>query len=542
MCILLTLTTYALSAPIHVAASKDNVARVKTLLKKSPKLLNARDKDQSTPLHYAVISGKTGVLKFLLSKNAQVNLKRNDGATPLHVAVAMRKKDVINMLVRKGAKADLSNMVINFPKGSIVTRNGKKIAGMQKGGVLKSDDVISGGSNGNLDIYIGSLAAIRVKPATQVSIQKVEKIKGGIDVQIRLRNGTLLTRLRKLTGQSRFILETPGAVAAARGTAYLTKYENNITEVLVAEGQVAVSLTDAPAQEVVVGESQKVEVDKILPVVATTVTAFDSDVVKELLSVQPPQNAVVVVNPKDGAELVWVPAGEFIMGSTEAQVAAMKSLLSNITNPGPAQLLESEKPQHKVYLDGYWVYKNEVTVAQYRKFCTETSKTFPDAPKWGWIDSHPIVNVTWQDAVDYAKWAGTSLLTEAQWEKASRGPDGRTYPWGDQWDTSKCNEVSRGPNRTQPVGSYPNGKSPYGCMDMAGNVWEWCADWYAPDYYNNTPGSNPTGPSDGVTRVLRGSSWTNANLYDYPFQCAHRHYYNPTEHEAFIGFRCGWTP
>ena len=174
-----------------------------------------------------------------------------------------------------------------------------------------------------------------------------------------------------------------------------------------------------------------------------------------------PKRVEAGINPKDGAEMVWVPAGEFLMGSTDDEG------------------VRDERPQRKVYLDGYWMYKTEVTVAQYRKFCEATNREMPEAPEWGWKEDHPVVNVSWHDAVDYAKWAGASLPTEAQWEKAARGTDGRVFPWGNEWDAGACaNSVSWSLKGTKPVGSCPAGASPYGCVDMAGNAWEWCADWY----------------------------------------------------------------
>ncbi|MEI7831767.1 MAG: SUMF1/EgtB/PvdO family nonheme iron enzyme, partial [bacterium] len=118
------------------------------------------------------------------------------------------------------------------------------------------------------------------------------------------------------------------------------------------------------------------------------------------------------VNTKDTAQLAWVPAGDFTRG----------------TIPGFG--MQAEHPQSTITLDGYWIYRDEVTVAQYQAFCTATSRNMPTAPSWGWIATHPIVNVTWNDAKDYADWAGVKLPTEAQWEKAARGTDKRNYPWG----------------------------------------------------------------------------------------------------------------
>jgi len=250
-----------------------------------------------------------------------------------------------------------------------------------------------------------------------------------------------------------------------------------------------------------------------------------------------PKAIDVKVNPKDGAEMVWVPAGEFLMGSSDDDVAQ----LLNENPEWGAERFNDEKPQREVYLDGYWMYKHEVTVAQYRKFCEETYREMPPAPKSGWKDDHPMVMVTWTDASAYAKWAGMSLPTEAQWEKAARGTEGRIYPWGNTWDAEKCNNYESGAKQTKPVGSYTSGASPYGCMDMAGNVWEWCSDWYDRDYYKSGPSRNPTGPKDGSCRVLRGGGWGSngglcraAGRYDY-------YSFNPVNWGSdSLGFRlCG---
>jgi len=249
------------------------------------------------------------------------------------------------------------------------------------------------------------------------------------------------------------------------------------------------------------------------------------------------------INPIDNATMVWVPAGGFLRGST--------------ANTGGGD----ESPQRSILLNGYWIYKYEVTVAQYRKFCTATGQTLPPFPtgyswldKSGWNDpalqNHPIVNVTWFDAKEYADWTGTYLPTEAQWEKASRGIDGRNYPWGglattsdhyNGWDETKCansyNSSSIGKS-TWPVGSFPQGASIYGAMDMAGNAWEWCSDWYQSDYNNVSPASNPIGPETGALRIRRGGSWCDGDfgyIYD---RCAARNDSDPSGVWFGDGFRC----
>ena len=235
------------------------------------------------------------------------------------------------------------------------------------------------------------------------------------------------------------------------------------------------------------------------------------------------------INPQDGAEMILIPAGEFLMGSNDGN--------------------DSEPPQRKVHLDGYYIYKNLVTVAQYYKFSVANGRTMPSAPSWGWKEDHPIVNVSWEDAKAYCKWAGGYLPTEAKWEKAARGTDGCKYPWGDTWDVSRlhCSDKRYGnAGSTAPIGSFPAGQSPYGLLDMAGNVWEWCADRYSKDYYKSAPAHNPLGPSNQKNglfqkeisysrRVVRGGSWSDGNPVF--FRAAYRDWLNPADWNDGYGFR-----
>jgi len=256
------------------------------------------------------------------------------------------------------------------------------------------------------------------------------------------------------------------------------------------------------------------------------------------------------LNAQDGAEMVLIPAGEFLMGSSEAEIAAW--LQANLDYD--RELFADEQLQHKVYLDAYYMYKTEVTVAQYRKFCKATKRAMPEEPAWKWQDTHPMVNVTWNDAKAYADWAGVTLPTEAQWEKAARGGDERLYSWGNAWPpppkSGNCaDETFRkelGDNwpfiagyadgfvNTSPVGSFT--ANPFGVHDLAGNVWEWCADWYGADYYKTAPLKNPIGPAKGVWRVLRGGSWNNSGP-GY-FRCALRSLNTPSGRNDYFGFRC----
>jgi len=247
------------------------------------------------------------------------------------------------------------------------------------------------------------------------------------------------------------------------------------------------------------------------------VNLFDYVIIDSYFGAKGDGDGQMTSNPIDNADMVWVSAGSFLRGS-----------ISGTSN---------EMPQRSIYLDGYWIYKYEVTVAQYRAFCLATNRTMPDAPDWGWQETSPIVKVTWYDALAYATWAKVALPTEAQWEKAARGTDGRIYPWGDVWDETKCCNFNNPVRGTKMVGSFPSGVSPYGCMDMAGNVWEWCADWYSDTYYQTSPDKNPLGPPDGFSSiVLRGDAWNDP--YDNAFRCAFRNPYAPFGYLNSVGFRC----
>ena len=189
-----------------------------------------------------------------------------------------------------------------------------------------------------------------------------------------------------------------------------------------------------------------------------------------------------------------------------------------------------------------------VTVAQYRKFAEETGRWMPERLPYGQslADEFPMVYLNWFDARTYAQWAGASLPTEAQWEKAARGTDGRRYPWGNRWDPDLCAHIGNTSRAlkdgTVPVTRFPQGASPYGVMQMAGNMFEWVADWYGHHYYEKAPDRNPTGPEDGTLKVTRGGAWPwdrrfHRTTYRHPFPPHVRNY-----HRMVVGFRCVIPP
>ena len=232
-------------------------------------------------------------------------------------------------------------------------------------------------------------------------------------------------------------------------------------------------------------------------------------------------------------DMCFVPAGTFIMGSDTD--------------------LPNEAPAHTVYLDAYYIGRTEVTNAEYHEFWIadggpESEHTpisyggvFGTWPRVAEAKpNHPVVGISWEAAVAYATWGGMRLPTEAEWEKAARGTTARRWPWGNTF-TQRINGTSDHANARKdpetfikPVGSYPTGVSPYGAHDMAGNVWEWVADWYAESFYYRTPDRNPKGPEIGSRRIVKGGSWLNPDLLARP---ATRIGQYPAIGTSFIGFR-----
>ncbi len=222
-----------------------------------------------------------------------------------------------------------------------------------------------------------------------------------------------------------------------------------------------------------------------------------------------------VKNSKDGSILIYIPAGEFTMGSENGD--------------------SDEKPVHKVYLDGYYIGKYEVTFEQYDRFCEATGRVKPDNEGWG-RGNRPVINVSWNDAVAYCKWAGLRLPTEAEWEKAARGGENYKYAGSNNPDEVAWYDNNSG-NYTHPVGQKKaNG---YGTYDMSGNVWEWCSDWYDSGYYSNSPYRNPKGPASGSSRVYRGGSW---DVGARNIRCAVRYGDTSDSGNCGLGFRVARSP
>ncbi|MCZ6678559.1 MAG: formylglycine-generating enzyme family protein [Candidatus Poribacteria bacterium] len=241
----------------------------------------------------------------------------------------------------------------------------------------------------------------------------------------------------------------------------------------------------------------------------------------------------------DLSEMTLIPAGKFLMGTTDEEASLVVRQLGGEEVTENIQWFMAEKPQYEVDLPAFYIDKFELTNAAYKEFIDATGRpaprhwennTYPEGE-----DRFPVVYVSWKDANAYCQWAGKRLPTGAEWEKAARGTDARIWPWGDEFDITKCNVESWEGSGPKPVGSYPQGVSPYGVYDLGGNVWEWTSSWY--EAY---PGSTYTTPEFGKKfRVLRGGSWYHYDsLGPIGARCASRD--RGTEyHVSYVaGFRC----
>ncbi|HEU4685459.1 MAG TPA: formylglycine-generating enzyme family protein [Nitrospira sp.] len=224
----------------------------------------------------------------------------------------------------------------------------------------------------------------------------------------------------------------------------------------------------------------------------------------------------------DSASMVLIPAGPFMMGRPDAAA--------------------DEQPVHRVLLGAFYIDGHEITVAEYAKFLEEEDVDPPllwQETRNGDHLQKPVLGVDWYDAGSYCRWSNKRLPTEAEWEKAARGTDGRMYPWGNAPPAPRHanfgREKGQGYSAVATVGSFGDGRSPYGVLDMAGNVWEWVADRYDEHYYQHSPENNPRGPASGPLRVLRGGAWNSAAPI---IAATNRSAHVPSVRRGDVGFRC----
>jgi formylglycine-generating enzyme required for sulfatase activity len=257
------------------------------------------------------------------------------------------------------------------------------------------------------------------------------------------------------------------------------------------------------------------------PVGSTSLIGKNSLLLQSIIQANPGSSSKkIMAQDKPSTSMVQVPAGEFIMGSNERW--------------------DDEAPEHISSTDAFYIDLNEVTNTDYKKFVRATQKVSPFHWPEGSIpkgkENHPVVYVSWFDANEYCSWAGKRLPTEQEWEKAARGEEGLIYPWGNEWSLDKSNNPYKNSTGTEPVGTYPQGRSPYGLYDISGNVWEWVDSYYLPH-----PGNPVTRAEYGKDkRVLKGGSWFDCLSYGCGLSAPtfNRSFFTPEVKNNSFGFRC----
>ncbi len=569
---------------IRAAAAVGDVTGVVQLLKVDARLLNAPNADGRTALIFASALGKQDVVAALLTRGADVTVADKDGYTALHYAAAWGYQDIVTLLLAKaadpnardkdgrtplhwaaatGQDAILMQLMASKGDGKIQDHDGRTPLRMA------ADEGKKSAAELLLTLEVPPESSNTTKPAKT----PVDAAQRAAQQQAVLK---LLGNPKTLSLGWSVVDLTPEVVAAGKA-ATLAKDLQDLTaqgltsglnELARRKGKVAgiqyvvVGVDGATLAEVhaKLGAEDGREADELrnpagLPikvqwlqydwlqfgVVGDRVQYVRADCTAASAAGQPPKGGttavtqieptpisiVVKVNTRDEAEVVYVPAGPFIMGTAKGTGGK-----------------GDERPQHTVTLSGYWIYRNEVTVAQYQQFCNATGHRMAFPPKAGLQPTHPVVNVSYDDAVAYAKWAGGRLPTEAEWEKAARGTDGRKYPWGNEWDPERCNHKESGLGKAAPVGSYPKGASPYGANDMLGNAAEWVSDWYDAAYYASAPPKDPQGPATAPPKEknynvnpshpARGGHWSQDGAKCY---CAYRYPYTPDNANYLVGFR-----
>ena len=263
-----------------------------------------------------------------------------------------------------------------------------------------------------------------------------------------------------------------------------------------------------------------------------------------------PEAGTMIVHPEDGAVMVWVPSGAFTMGiNADTAMDLAEKLGYDHYHKFAA---EEWFPQRKVYVQGFFVDKYEVTVARWKRYVELSSyeregapRRWPKEPQADAYDLYPVTRVLWGEAQQYASYFGKALPLERQWEKAARGTDARLYPWGNEMPTKELGAFTadimgkeNSPTSTYPVGSFPKGASPYGCMDMSGNVYEWTSEWHEP-YPNNPERKRMLSYMGHKNGCLRGGSFYHAA---HALPAVKRFGFRPDETYFHVGFRTVWTP
>ena len=537
----LCVPSFARAVDIHTAASENDLPGVQELLKADPALLNAPDAEGRTLLMIAAAWGYQPMVTFLLDRGAEVNRVDKDRRSALHWAAGGGFRTVVQMLLEHKInpllkdkdgrtaqqvaemrkQAEIARLIADFGTVKPAAPAPAPAAANLPRGLLKPKERAALGLLGAAQSVTLRWGAVELTPEIINAGAPGTLVNDGHRVQVvGLPTGLVELALRKAgTPGIRMVqVAVSGRPKSAQITGILGEPAGRENDEYLDPAQP----TAQPMTWFKYGWLQFGVVEDQVVLVRADCPLLEAARL-ELL----PKPGQVIVNKKDGAEAVYVPEGAFTMGNDRGD--------------------PDERPVHKVNVSGFWIYKREVTVGQFKQFCKETGRPLYPQPAWA-TDNFPVISVTWDDAVAYAQWAGGRLPTEAEWEKAARGTDARKYPWGNDPDVKKLNCKESGRDRPVATGSYPAGASPYGALDMEGNVYEWVHDWYFMNY-SGAGTDNPRGPATapdkaknyGInpSRVVRGGSYKSLAAKAY---ICNRLPANPTERAEDRGFRIVFTP
>jgi len=551
--------------PLEVAARSGHIEIVKFLIDRGVDV-NAKSESGWTALMGAALYDHTATARFLIQKGADVNVQGRYGKTPLLLAAAAGHAGTTELLLANGAdmnardKDDKTALMLAARNGQIATTKLLLANGADMNARDKDDRtalMLATEAGHTVIIQLFKEADAKVLALMQAAAEGdtggvIALLEKGLHVNVKNKGGRTALMLAAEGGHIetvRVLLEKGADVNPTD-----EKYGFSALEFALGKShtEIAALLKEAGA-----GQPKENEFPKRRAGAETETRVGEAMEALEVGKAESIQKRDIGAKNEN---MVLIPAGEFLMGSPPGEGSA------------------SERPQHKVHVDSFYMDKYEVINSRFKEFVDATGYV-TDAERRGWsfvavkdsptnkvadanwrkprgpgsdilaIMDHPVVQVTWNDATAYAAWAGKRLPTEAEWEKAARSVDSRKYPWGNNkpdgtqcnfadshtffpWSDESCND---GYKYTSPVGSFKSGGSPYGVHDMAGNVWEWCADRFDGDYYESSPKENPQGPSTGSTRVFRGGSWFNDARMA---RTASRYSREPIDAYDMIGFRC----
>jgi ankyrin repeat protein len=480
------------SKELHDAVKNGNLEKVRALLIDNPGLVFSKDNDGETPLHVAATFDQKDIVELLLAKGADVNAKGKDGRAPL-LATVYHNVDLVKAMIAAGADVNTKDKDGWTPL--------IQAADLGHADIVKA--LIAAHADMNAKNIYGDTAIINAVKGFEYSDCVKALIVANADVNVKDIIGMTALMWASLGNKT----DSVNLLIAAHADVNAKDNDGTTALIKAAAGLINTSNVECVKALIAAGADVNAKNKKGWTALTEAGAGGALDAVKALIAAGAKEIDGTTIgqqstNPQDGALMVWVPAGEFAF---------------------------SYSPSSKATLTGYWIYKNDVTVAQFQAFCTATRRKMPEAPNWGWNPNDPIVNVRWNDAQDYALWAGVCLPTNLQWEKAARGTDGREYPWGNNWDTNKlCCSVGIARQHPTPVGSYPAGASPCGCLDMEGNVRQWCSDVWGSETL--------AGKFVDLLHFESGGSWQSSNLEDFRVTTAH--YETDHTSSSILGFRC----